>query len=221
MHRDGPGPVPFQGVPRSPGNLLSVCATDVEPHVGEHGILEDPRSYMNQRLYCAVAWPCLRSTHGFSLVLRDTPAGGVHGPEEDLRAGVALLSSQAEPPEGFGGVLGDAPPLAVHVPEVDLRIGIALLGLAAEFRNRVRSPARAPKARLASTPARKEQVVCLLAAVSFQPPIRGCGRVPGSRPAPASAGGHYRRPVLIRTRSGRRRSKRKSLGEGCVDATRG
>ena len=62
------------------------------------------------------------------LVLWNTPAYSVHGPELDLSAGIALLRRRTKPAYRLGIILQQithAP--EVHVPEPELSLGVALL----------------------------------------------------------------------------------------------
>ena len=72
----GAGHVTFKVVPRFPGSLVPVCASDVEPHVRAHGIFED------------------------------APAQGVHEPEGSLSISISLGGGAADPAGSFGVVLG-------------------------------------------------------------------------------------------------------------------
>ena len=81
--------------------------------------------------------------HRLRVVLRHTLAAGVHESEPHLRAGVALLSSQVQPPCGLGVVFGDTEDDAeasgvfdVHLPESELRDNVALLRVHSEHLDR-------------------------------------------------------------------------------------
>ena len=129
----GAGHVTFKAFSHIPSACVPVCDSDVQPHVREHGILEDALAIAvhepevglrnGDTLLSRQAVP----THGFRVIQRHAPAGVVPGPEVELRNGDTLLSRQALPADRFGIVLRDPTATAVHDPEVDLCTGVALL----------------------------------------------------------------------------------------------
>ena len=94
----GASHVVFKVVSLFPGRFVPVGACDVEPHVREHGILENALAIV------------------------------VHDPEVELRLSDTLLGSELEPAYRFGIVLENALPVVVHDPEVVLRFGVSLVG---------------------------------------------------------------------------------------------
>ena len=87
----------FKVVPLLPGVFVSIGTGDVEPHVREHGILEDAL------------------------------AVGVHDSEVVLRSGDTLIGGQSVSAHRFGFILGDAFASGVHAPEVEPRTHKALV----------------------------------------------------------------------------------------------
>ena len=77
--------------------FVSIGTGDVEPHVREHGILEDAL------------------------------AVGVHDSEVVLRSGDTLIGGQSVSAHRFGFILGDAFASGVHAPEVEPRTHKALV----------------------------------------------------------------------------------------------
>ena len=129
---------------------------------------------MTPRLFWAGSVSPLRCQavplQGFLVVLGHALCVVVHASEAVLGISVPLLGSPANPLRDFSVALGHAISVVVHATEVELGISVPLLG--GRFPGEPAGPARTPKARLASTPARKgvRTAVCLLLVRFIVPP---------------------------------------------------